>query len=1196
MKNNSALYFPLLWLALLCFAPGLSAQQVDATRQALNYLRDHASQWKLSPEDLQDLQVSHSYQSEHNGVNHVYFAQTHAGIEIFNAISGLHLKDGKVVYVAARFLSDVAARVNALKPALKPEKALLRAAEDLGIPQKKRNIKVLDAKKDHSAEFAPGTLSRSTIPSYLMYYPMPSGRLRLCWVLGIEDARSADHWLTFVDAHTGAVLDKVNQTISCTFPGHNHSTQLISSECLEEAGLQRQLLLKRNEALEEAAAALPPVVDGASYNVFAIPVESPLHGQRRIVSNPADPNASPFGWHDTNGSPGPEYTTTRGNNTNTYLDLNADNRPDTIVVPNGGANLTFNYAFNGITQQPSRSRAAAITQLFYMNNIMHDFTYQYGFNEVAGNFQQNNYGKGGRPNDAVNAEAQDGTDVNNANFATGVDGNPPRMQMFIWTPSAGNAFVDLPAGIAGKYPIRAASFGRRLSTTPVTADIAVGLDGTTSANLGCQTLLNPASLRGKIVLIDRGSCTFERKALNAQNAGAIACVVCNFENNLPAGLADDPAISGVTIPVVGMRSGDCDLMRQALDRERVQLTLVAPPITGPDSVDASFDNGIIAHEYGHGISTRLTGGPGTTSCLVNDEQMGEGWSDFFALVTTVVPGQSGSLSRGVGNYVLNEGLDGTGIRRAPYSTSARINNQVYDDIIGTAAPHPVGEVWSAMLWDLYWALVDKYGWDADLYRGKGGNNIAIRLVMDGMKLQNCSPGFIDGRDAILAADALNNAGANECLIWEVFAKRGLGWSADQGSTSNRNDGFQAFDTRPECIKTLKVEKIVDAEISAGDTVNVSLLVYNHKNTAVTAAILNDELPNGLSLIPTSVAGANRTSVSNGVASFELGTLAAGGSKIVRYKALSNRNRPSIRQAFDDVEGTSMWQKSALEGQDTFRISTDSPYEGVKSWKIPGGRTSVDQALFLKQPIRVRGQQPVLKFQQNYDIEAALDAGILEVSTNGGASWQYIPDSLVFRNGYTRPVTYITFSVPRLRGFSGTTDWYEPTYVNLRPYLGRDIQLRFRFGSNDDPAVGQIRTDAWYIDNIEFMDLVNYNGQACLSTAEGDKVCAQAPSRGTLVESGALSTSTRDLQSNIRMSIFPNPTGNQINVQLEGLPAGRAEAILLSAEGRMLQSQAMQNRSAENRLLNFDLSDLPAGMYLLQVKGEGVNRVEKVVKY
>jgi len=75
------------------------------------------------------------------------------------------------------------------------------------------------------------------------------------------------------------------------------------------------------------------------------------------------------------------------------------------------------------------------------------------------------------------------------------------------------------------------------------------------------------------------------------------------------------------------------------------------------------------------------------------------------------------------------------------------------------------------------------------------------LVMDGMRLQVCSPGFIDGRDAILQADELNFAGANRCLIWNTFARRGLGFSSNQGSSEDAFDGTTAYDTPPSCSDT-----------------------------------------------------------------------------------------------------------------------------------------------------------------------------------------------------------------------------------------------------------------------------------------------------------------------------------------------------------------------------------------------------------
>jgi hypothetical protein len=68
------------------------------------------------------------------------------------------------------------------------------------------------------------------------------------------------------------------------------------------------------------------------------------------------------------------------------------------------------------------------------------------------------------------------------------------------------------------------------------------------------------------------------------------------------------------------------------------------------------------------------------------------------------------------------------------------------------------------------------GFNPDIYGAwnTGGNNLANQLIMDGMKLQPCSPGFVDGRNAILAADQALTGGANQCIIWKAFAKRGLG--------------------------------------------------------------------------------------------------------------------------------------------------------------------------------------------------------------------------------------------------------------------------------------------------------------------------------------------------------------------------------------------------------------------------------------
>jgi hypothetical protein len=131
-------------------------------------------------------------------------------------------------------------------------------------------------------------------------------------------------------------------------------------------------------------------------------------------------------------------TVTTGNNVEAYLDTNADNAPDN----NNGSGLSVGHASSATqdftfpfstTVDPRTQQAAVVTNLFYYNNVMHDFSYNLGFTETSGNFQTNNYGRGGIGNDSVRAEAQDGSGTNNANFATPPDGQRPRMQQYLFT-------------------------------------------------------------------------------------------------------------------------------------------------------------------------------------------------------------------------------------------------------------------------------------------------------------------------------------------------------------------------------------------------------------------------------------------------------------------------------------------------------------------------------------------------------------------------------------------------------------------------------------------------------------------------------------------------------------------------------------------------------------------------------------------
>ncbi len=632
-------------LLVLFFSLTLVSQ--NEVKQVQAALQKQLVQGKLTAQDVTDWTITSSHRSSISDVLHIYYRQQVEGIEIYGTDASIHIaSSGKTIASHTNFIQNALSELPSEKSAsISPAEALQSAMSQLGYGGASARITTPASGVKQAGIMEDNILSRSAIPFKLMYHYSEKDGLRLVWDMSIEMRQVVNWWNVRIDAITGEVLDKIDWTVQCTSE-ENHVHDLSAGPRISDELLENDHIDDNEELLI------------GNYEVFAMPDESPQNGSgsRVIVSNPDDGSVagSPFGWHDTNGIPGAEFTITRGNNAHAYDDGN-----NAGFSPNGGGSLDFTgYSFNPFYTNGNQSESAAITNLFYWTNIIHDIIYVYGMDEAAGNFQQNNYGNGGAGNDYVRSEAQDGSGTCNANFSTPTDGSLPRMQMY----------------------------------------------------------------------------------------------VCNN------------------------RDGD-------------------------------FDNGVIVHEYGHGISIRLTGGGGNSGCLFGSERMGEGWSDWYALMLTLEPGDTGEDKRGIGMWLVGQGPNGNGIRPQPYSTDnttadgdPAINTYTYNTIgSGVSIPHGVGSVWSQILWEVTWALIDEHGFDPDIYNFTGdvsqdaGNVQAMALVTEGLKLQPCGPGFVTGRDAIIAADAAIYGGANQCVLWEAFAKRGLGFSADQGSVNSNTDGTEAFD-------------------------------------------------------------------------------------------------------------------------------------------------------------------------------------------------------------------------------------------------------------------------------------------------------------------------------------------------------------------------------------------------------------------
>jgi extracellular elastinolytic metalloproteinase len=102
-----------------------------------------------------------------------------------------------------------------------------------------------------------------------------------------------------------------------------------------------------------------------------------------------------------------------------------------------------------------------------------------------------------------------------------------------------------------------------------------------------------------------------------------------------------------------------------------RLTLYLWDTDNPKRV-GSLDNTLLAHEFFHGVTNRLTGGPQKANCLVDQESksLGEGWSDFFSNLMQMQLTDTRNTDFIIGEYAYHSWK---GIRTHPYSTIMKRN-------------------------------------------------------------------------------------------------------------------------------------------------------------------------------------------------------------------------------------------------------------------------------------------------------------------------------------------------------------------------------------------------------------------------------------------------------------------------------------------------------------------------------------------
>ncbi|MEM6286651.1 MAG: M36 family metallopeptidase [Bacteroidota bacterium] len=839
-------------LALLVLLPAAASAQESAAVRAAQATFQNASPEARQSGDLADL---HPVAVHAEGaLTFVTLVQRHDGLEVFGTASTAAVHPGHQVTTGPdRFQRGLARRAEPAEPDLAPEAALdlaldLARRASAAVAPPEVPLVTDDPEADAPAAVQPAF---EATPPRLGYHAMPDGTLRLAYEATVTSTSGPTVLrLVRLDATTGEVLVDDDLRVHDTW---GLPPARLGADATDLAPTRR-------------LGADPPR-GGRTGRYRVVTAESPTHGSFVFVSDPADPVASPLGWHRTGSQ---SFTTTRGNNVHAYADTDGNNQPDPGSAPDGGAGLTFDFPFDP-ESSPDDNADAALTNLFYWSNVSHDVAFRYGFTEAAGNFQVTNAPGEGRGGDAVRAEALDGAGSNNARFSTPPDGQPPRMEMFRWT--GGVQFsVTAPAALAGSFPSAGASFGPSTGFSGRLATASAGAGPATA----CTDAEVTADLTGHVALIERGGCDFDEKVARAQRLGAVAVVMYN---RLPNGQVDDNG--GEALVQMGGDDPTIDIPSVFVQRStglalRAEADPVDVALVRAADRGSSLDAGVVIHEYAHGISNRLVGGPSEVACLRNGftsdtplgnrpgEQMGEGWSDWYGMVLTQQAGDTGAQPRGVGTYLRFQLPDGRGIRNAPYSTDFAVNDYTYDDLIAGAThtpsggrslsiPHGVGFVWATMLWEMTWALIDAHGYSPDLLdaEGSAGNQIALRLVTTGLKLTPCSPGFVDGRDAILAADQALHDGAYTDLIWQAFARRGLGVEADQGASTNPNDGRASFLAPGDLGAVTLSTSTVTAALRPGAEASQTVRLSSERGVAQTFVIDPEALPPWVAVAPAS---------------------------------------------------------------------------------------------------------------------------------------------------------------------------------------------------------------------------------------------------------------------------------------------------------------------------------------------------------
>ncbi len=374
------------------------------------FVREMATQSGLSDGDLAGLYLVKEYRTAHNGVTHLVYKQRFLGMEVVNAEWVVNIdRDGQVINSGGSLFgapvsgalaspSSVMSAVRAAVGAVNPRLAgrflpFLRESAEAG----------------RKVRFHPGALAEG-VDGELMWYGV-DGTARAAWVFWIVDENGVDAWQTVVDAETGKVLAKEPLTWYQSPKG----------------------------LVYEKGSPQPNPTPGVRTDVRPMV-------ERTMQPLTGDPAASPLGWVTGNQTAG-NNVIAGANQLGTLFLLTPE------MAKAADANFSFPLKLGPDAPNPVNFDDAVTTNVFYWANRAHDLFHAIGFDEGAGNYQQNNLGRGGAGGDPIYVYSHYGSaeplasggEFGNAFYTSrrmGQDGAQAMVAMFLFPSRAAGLWAD----------------------------------------------------------------------------------------------------------------------------------------------------------------------------------------------------------------------------------------------------------------------------------------------------------------------------------------------------------------------------------------------------------------------------------------------------------------------------------------------------------------------------------------------------------------------------------------------------------------------------------------------------------------------------------------------------------------------------------------------------------------------------------